>query len=119
MVPLQETTGFQDEDIAHLIAYMLSLQGKQLMAEDVLEQMFSPDTETDRAIAARCEAEAIGDSDARDYLEDRYAKRYRDLLIGRPPDIQASRYIKNKKDCKKRLGQISTNRQGVTARNSL
>ncbi len=101
MVALQETQDLRHEDVAHLISYMLSLQGKRLVVEDVVRQMFSPDTETDQAISAMCEADAIGDTDARDYCEDHYAKRYRDLIIGRPADIPVSRYTKIETSCKK------------------
>lgn len=39
-----------------------------------------------------CEVEAIGDTDQEAYCEDRYSKRYRDLIIGRPPHISVERY---------------------------
>jgi cytochrome c553 len=104
MVSVQDQTGLRDEDVPHLISYLLSLQGKHLVVDDILEQMYRRDTETDRAIVAMCEAEAIGDSDLKGYCEDRYAKRYIDLLIGRPPDIKASRYLKIQTECKKRFG---------------
>jgi cytochrome c553 len=104
MVSVQDKTGLRDEEVPHLISYLLSLQGKHLVVDDVLEQMFRRDTAADRAIAAMCEAEAIGDSDLNAYCEDRYAKRYIDLLIGRPPDIKTSKYLKIQTECKKRFG---------------
>jgi mono/diheme cytochrome c family protein len=104
MGPIQEATGLRDEDMGDLISYLLDLQGRTLPAGDIHHYMFRADTETDLAISVKCEAEAIGDSDTMAFCEDRYAKRYRDLLVGRPPDIPTARYVKIETECKQRFG---------------
>lgn len=104
MVPIQEAAGLRDEDVGDLIAYLLALQGKPLSTNEIFDQAFRPDGEADLAISVKCEAETLGDSDARAYCEDRYSKRYRDLLVGRPADIPTARYVEIQADCKQRFG---------------
>jgi mono/diheme cytochrome c family protein len=104
MVPMQETTRLRVEDVSDLISYLLALQGKPLAVGDIFHQVFLPDTETDLAISVKCDAEAIGDSDAMAFCEDRYAKRYRTLIVGRPADIPPARYVNVETSCKQRFG---------------
>lgn len=106
MVPVQEAAGLRDEDLRDLISYLLTLQGKPLSKVEIFDQAFRRDGEADRAILLTCEAEAIGDFDARALCEHRYAKRYRDLLVGRPADIPTARYREIQSSCKQRFGTV-------------
>jgi len=101
---MQETAGLRPKDVGDIIAYLLALQGNPRPVDDILEQMFQPDTKLDQTILALCEAEALGDSEARDYCEHRYAKRYRDLIVGRPADIPSTIYKKIERGCTERFG---------------
>lgn len=105
MVSIQETAPLSDNEVLSLIAYVLSLQGTLLSPDTISVQRFRRHTQTDRAIERMCEDKAIGDSDLKDDCEDRYAKRYRDLIIGRPPDIPADRYIKVESRCKRQASK--------------
>ena len=85
-----------------------------------------------RRIERMCAEEFIGDSDLEDDCENRYATRYRDLIIGRPPDIPTNRYIQIEARCKRQskndldrlalcyrteylaLRQIRTDRSGIS-----
>ena len=104
MVPSQQETGLRDEDLYDLISYLLALQGKPLPKSAIVTQVFRRDGEADMAIFVKCDARAIGDSDARAFCEDRSRKRYRDLLVGRPPDIPAARYTEVQISCRQRFG---------------
>ena len=105
MVSIQETAQFSDSDVLNLIAYVLSLQGTLLSPDTISVQRFRRHTQTDRTIERMCEDKAIGDSDLKDDCEDRYAKRYRDLIVGRPPDIPADRYIRIESRCKRQASK--------------
>lgn len=104
MVPIQEAAGLRDSDVRDIIAYLLTLQGQPLTTAEIYTQSFRKAGEADLAIGTICEAEAIGDFEARVYCEDRYSKRYRDLLVGRPADIPTARYQEIQESCKKRFG---------------
>lgn len=105
MIPMQAAARLQEDDVRDLISYLLALQGKPLPKGEISDQVFlRVDGEPDLAISVMCETQAIGDSDARDLCEDRYAKRYRDLLVGRPADIPTTRYMEIQAGCKKRFG---------------
>lgn len=105
MVPIQEATRLSEQEVLSVISYLLDLQGKPLSFETISHERFRRHTETDLAIAKTCEEEAIGDSDMQEYCEDRYSKRYRDLIIGRPPDISADRYTKIETRCKQQAAK--------------
>lgn len=100
MVPIQEATRLSEDDVLNIISYVLSLQGTRLSLDTISIQRFRRHTETDLSIRRLCEEEAAGDSDRKDDCEARYAKRYLDLIIGRPPDIPANRHIKIEARCK-------------------
>ncbi len=101
MAPIQEPAQFSDADVLNLISYVLSLQGTRLSPDTISIQRFRRHTETDVVIERICEEEVSGDSDLKDDCENRYAKRYRDLIIGRPPDIPTNRYIQIEARCKR------------------
>lgn len=105
MVPIQEAAGLSDQEVLCIISYLLDLQGKPLSIETISDQRFRRHTETDLAIVRMCEEEAIGDSDMQEYCEDRYSKRYRDLIIGRPPDISADRFAGIETRCKQQAAK--------------
>jgi mono/diheme cytochrome c family protein len=105
MVPTQEAAPLSDGEVLNIISYMLSLQGTRLALDTISIQRFRRHTEADLSIRRLCEEEAAGDSDRKDECEARYAKRYLDLLIGRPPDIPATRQIKIEARCKLQAGK--------------
>lgn len=100
MGPTQETARLSDDDVLSIIAYVLSLQGTRLSLDTISIQRFRRHTETDVLIERMCEENAAGDSDRKADCEARYAERYLDLMIGRPPDIPANRHIKIEARCK-------------------
>jgi hypothetical protein len=104
MVPVQEEARLKNEELLSILSYVLALQGIPLSQHEMFDQLHRRDGEADRSILALCDAEAIGDTDAREACEHRYAKRYRDLLVGRPADIPAARYKEIQASCKERFG---------------
>jgi mono/diheme cytochrome c family protein len=102
MVPRQRMATLPEEDILAVIAYLLDLQGSARPPDVIASQKGRPHTETDVAIAKMCEQEEIGNVDTKARCEDRYAKRYLDLIVGRPPDISAERYAEIEIRCKQR-----------------
>lgn len=104
MVPVQEEARLKNEELTALLSYVLALQGTPLSQEEIFDQLHRRDGEADRAILATCDAQAIGDTDARETCEHRYAKRYLDLLVGRPADIPPARYSEIQTSCKQRFG---------------
>lgn len=105
MVPIQEAANLSDGDVLHIISYLADLQGNPIPVDTISTQRYLPHTETDVAITRMCEEKAIGDSDLKDYCEDRYAKRYRDLIVGRPPDIPTDRYVEIERRCKQQAAK--------------
>jgi|CXWL01.1.fsa_nt_gi mono/diheme cytochrome c family protein len=105
MVQVQDLAKLSNEEVLNIISYFLDLQGNPLPFETISDQRFNRHTETDKAIADLCEKEAIGDSDMREHCEDRYAKRYRDLIIGRPPHIPTARYTEIERHCKQQAAK--------------
>ncbi len=104
MVPVKEQAGVQEEELLSILSYVLALQGMPLSQDELFDQLHRRDGEADRTILAICDAQAIGDTDAREACEHRYAKRYRDLLVGRPADIPPARYADIQASCKQRFG---------------
>jgi mono/diheme cytochrome c family protein len=100
MAPIQEAARLSDDDVLSIISYVLSLQGTRLSLDTISIQRFRRHTETDVSIKRTCEEEATDDFDRKDDCEARYTKRYLDLIIGRPPDIPATRQIKIEARCK-------------------
>jgi len=100
MPPLRDTEQFSSEDILTIIAYLLDLQGSAHSLELIASQAVRPQTDTDVAMAKLCEQEDLGKFDRKEHCEQRYAKRYLDLLIGRPPDIALDRYAQIQTICK-------------------
>lgn len=105
MIPIQEAAKLNDEEILHVISYLSYLQGHSPSFDLISSQSFLPHTDTDVAISLMCEQEALADVDKEENCEDRYAKRYRDLIIGRPPDIAIDRYTEIERDCKQRAAK--------------
>lgn len=101
MAPIRDTAQLGDADVLDLISYVLSLQGTRLSPDTISIQRLRRHTETDVAIERMCEEEALDDSDLKAHCEDHYARRYRDLIIGRPPDIPTNRYIQIEARCKR------------------
>ncbi|MCS6305247.1 MAG: cytochrome c [Nitrospira sp.] len=101
MIPIQEAAELNDEEILHVISYLSHLQGHSPSFDLISSQSFLPHTDTDVAISLICEQEALADVDKEERCEDRYAKRYRDLIIGRPPDISIDRYAEIEAGCKR------------------
>lgn len=101
MPPLQDTEQFSSEDILTIIAYLLDLQGRAHPLELIASQAVRPHTDTDVAMATLCEQEDMGKFDRKEHCEQRYAQRYLDLLIGRPPDIALARYAEIESLCKR------------------
>ena len=99
MPPLQDTEKFSSEDILAIIAYLFDLQGNAHPLELIASQAVRPHTDTDVAMAKLCEQEDMGQFDRKEHCEQRYAKRYLDLLIGRPPDITLDRYAQIETIC--------------------
>ncbi len=99
MPPLRDTEKFSSEDILTLIAYLFDLQGRAHPLELIASQAVRPHTDTDVAMAKLCEQEDMGKFDRKEHCEQRYAKRYLDLLIGRPPDIALDRYAQIETIC--------------------
>lgn len=99
MPPLQDTATFSREDILSIIAYLLDLQGSARPLDLIASQSVRPHTDADVAISTLCEQEDLGEFDRKAHCEDRYAKRYLDLLIGRPPDIALDRYAEIETIC--------------------
>ena len=132
MAPIQDTDRFSDPDVVDIISYVLALQGTRLSPDTISIQRLRRHTETDVVIERMCAEEFIGDSDLEDDCENRYATRYRDLIIGRPPDIPTNRYIQIEARCKRQskndldrlalcyrteylaLRQIRTDRSGIS-----
>lgn len=104
MVPVQDQASVQEDELLYILSYVLALQGTPLSQDKLFDQLRRRDGEADRAILAICEAKTIGDSDAMAACEHLYAKRYRDLLVGRPADIPPARYAEIQGSCKKRFG---------------
>ena len=102
MIPIEETAKLDEEEILHVISYLSYLQGRAPSFDLISSQSFLPHTDTDVAISLMCEEEALADVDKEERCEDRYAKRYRDLIIGRPPDISIARYAEIETGCKQR-----------------
>ena len=100
MPPLRDTEKFSSEDILTIIAYLLDLQGSAHPLELIASQAVRPHTDTDVAMVKLCEQEDMGKFDRKEHCEQRYAKRYLDLLIGRPPDIALDRYAQIETICK-------------------
>jgi mono/diheme cytochrome c family protein len=100
MSPLRDRATFSHEDILSIMAYLLDLQGRARPLDLIASQSVHPHTDTDVAIATLCEQEDRGEFDRKEHCEDRYAKRYLDLLIGRPPDIALARYAEIETICK-------------------
>jgi len=100
MIPIQEAVKLNDEEIFHVISYLSHLQGHSPSFDLISSHSFLPHTDTDVAISLMCEQEALADVDKEERCEDRYAKRYRDLIIGRPPDISIDRYAEIEAGCK-------------------
>lgn len=100
MVPVQEAARLSDDEVLTIISYILSLQGTRLSLDSISIQRFRRHTATDVSIKRMCDEEASGDSDRKNDCEARYAKRYLDLIIGRPPDIPTNRHIKIEARCK-------------------
>ena len=101
MPPIQEVDQVSDADIVDIISYVLALQGTRLSPDTISIQRFRRHTETDLVIERMCAEEFIGGSDLNGDCENRYAARYRDLIIGRPPDIPTNRYIQIEARCKR------------------
>jgi cytochrome c553 len=109
MRPLEGTVKLRDEDMFDLIAYVVSLNGSPHSLAEISTQSLRPDTETDVEIAVMCAHEARAEYDTEEHCDDRYAKRYRELIIGRPPDIAIDRYAEIERDCKHRAaGDLDT-----------
>ncbi|GKS62918.1 hypothetical protein YTPLAS72_02220 [Nitrospira sp.] len=109
MVPLKGTAKLRDEDIFDLLAYVLNLQGSPHSLAVISTQSLRPHTETDVAIAVMCQHEAMAHYDTEEHCDDRYAKRYRELIIGRPPDISPDRYAEIERECKQNAaGDLDT-----------
>ena len=102
MSPSPEAAKLSDDEVVYVISYLLAIQGHPLPIDVISNQSFRPHTDTDVAISLLCEQEATADFDQEDNCEDRYAKRYRDLIVGRPPDISAARYTEIETGCKER-----------------
>jgi mono/diheme cytochrome c family protein len=132
MAPIQDTDQLRDADVVDIISYVLALQGTRLSPDTISIQRFRRHTETDVVIERMCAEEFIGGSDLEGDCENRYATRYRDLIIGRPPDIPTNRYIQIEARCKRQakhdldrlalcyrteylaLRQIRTDRSGIS-----
>ena len=132
MAPIQDTDRFSDPDVVDIISYVLALQGTRLSPDTISIQRLRRHTETDVVIERMCAEEFIEDSDLEDDCENGYATRYRDLIIGRPPDIPTNRYIQIEARCKRQskndldrlalcyrteylaLRQIRTDRSGIS-----
>ncbi len=100
MPPLRDTATFSNEDILTIIAYLLDLQGNTPPFDLIASQSVRPHTDTDVAISKLCEQEDLGEFDRKEHCEDRYAKRYLDLIVGRPSDIPIARYAEIETICK-------------------
>jgi mono/diheme cytochrome c family protein len=105
MIPIEEVAKLDDEEILHVISYLSYLQGRSPSFDLISSQSFLPHTDTDVAISLLCEQEALANVDKEEQCEDRYAKRYCDLLIGRPPDIPIARYTEIETGCKERAAK--------------
>lgn len=105
MASLHRPTTLLARDILDLIAYVLDLQGTARSLDALASQTVRPDTETDVAISTMCEQEEIGAFDRKEHCEDRYAKRYLNLIVGRPPDISPARYAEIESGCKQRAAK--------------
>ena len=103
MVPVEEEIGLGEEDMFGLVSYVLSIQGKPLALSEIIDQVHDRDGPADRAIAATCAEKEIY-SKAQEMCEHRIRQRYRELLIGRPPDIPSSRYSEIQTDCTQQFG---------------
>ncbi|MBK9306536.1 MAG: hypothetical protein IPM58_05470 [Nitrospira sp.] len=101
MAPIQDTDRFSDPDVVDIISYVLALQGTRLSADTISIQRFRRHTETDVVIQKMCAEEFIRDADLEDDCENQYATRYRDLIIGRPPDIPTNRYLQIEARCRR------------------
>jgi len=101
MPSLRDTATFSNEDILTIMAYLLDLQGSARPLDLIASQSVRPHTDTDVAISTLCEQEDLGEFDRKEHCEDHYAKRYLDLLIGRPPDIALARYAEIETLCKR------------------
>ncbi|NGZ96136.1 MAG: hypothetical protein CV089_08420 [Nitrospira sp. WS110] len=101
MAPIQDMDQLSDADMVDIISYVLALQGTRLSPDTISIQRFRRHTETDVVIERMCAEEFIGGSDLEGDCENRYATRYRDLIIGRPPDIPTNRYILIEARCKR------------------
>jgi len=101
MAPIQDTNPLSDADVVETISYVLALQGTQLSLDTISIQRFRRHTETDGVIERMCQEELSGASELQEDCENRYATRYRDLIIGRPPDIPTNRYIQIEARCKR------------------
>ena len=101
MLPLVEATALNDEEIFHVISYLTYLQGRSPSIDLISNLSVLPQTDTDVAISLICDQEALDDVDKEERCEDRYAKRYRDLIVGRPPDISINRYKEIEENCKR------------------
>ena len=100
MPPLRDTETFSNEDLLTIIAYLLDLQGSARPLDLIASESLRPHTDTDIATSRLCEQEDVGEFDRKEHCEQRYAKRYLDLLIGRPPDIALDRYAQIETICK-------------------
>jgi len=103
MVPVEEDIGLRDEDMFGLVSYVLSLQGKPLALSEIIDQAHDRDGQADRAINATCAEKEIY-SKAQEMCEHRIRQRYRELLVGRPPDIPTARYAEIQTSCAQQFG---------------
>lgn len=99
MPSIQDIATFRNDDILAIMAYLLDLQGRARPLDLIASQSARPHTATDLAVSKLCEQEDRGESDSKEHCEHRYAKRYLDLLIGRPPDISVARYAEIETIC--------------------
>ena len=100
MLPIQEAATLNDEEIFHVISYLSYLQGRSPSIDLISSLSVLPQTDTDVAISLMCDQEALDDVDKEERCENRYAQRYRDLIVGRPPDISSDRYAEIETGCK-------------------
>lgn len=100
MPSILDIATFRNDDILVIIAYLLDLQGSPRPLDLIASQAARPHTETDMAVSKLCEQENLEKFDNKEHCEHRYAKRYLDLLIGRPPDIAVARYAEIETICR-------------------
>jgi mono/diheme cytochrome c family protein len=104
MVAMQEKLELQDQDVFAIISYLLALRGQPRPRLAILEELSTANTEADLAIYKICDAQALGYTSMREACVHRLQRQDHALLIGRPPDIPATRYSEIQMSCGQQFG---------------